>query len=122
MKRNVNRFTDEFRLQVALEYIDTDQSYSELMEKYGIKGCGCIPNWIRKFELRKPTAKELEVRIEMSKNRDKTDLERQQGSKIKKLEELLKREQLKTEALDTLIDIAEKKLKIDIRKKSGSRQ
>lgn len=122
MKREVNKFTDQFRLKVSLEYINTDQSYSELREKYGIRGCGCIPNWIRKFGLRKPSAKELEVRMDMSKNRNKTDLEKQQGSRIKKLEELLEREQLKTEALGTLIDIAERKLKIDIRKKPGSRQ
>jgi len=122
MKREVKKFTDEFRLKVALEYIETDQSYSDLKEKYGIRGCGCIPDWIRKFGLRKPTSKELEVRKDMSKNRNKTDLEKQQGSRIKKLEDLLKHEQLKAEALVTLIDIAEKKLKIDIRKKSGSRQ
>jgi len=42
--------------------------------------------------------------------------------KIKKLEEDLKREQFRTKALSTMIDIAERELKVDIRKKSGAKR
>jgi len=122
MKRNVNKYTDDFKLKVALEYLDTSQSQREVLIKYGIAGSNCITDWIRKFELRKPTIKDLEARLQMAKSIKKTKLEKYQESKIKKLEELLKREQLKTEALDTMIDIAEDSLKIAIRKKSGSKQ
>lgn len=38
------------------------------------------------------------------------------------LEEQLAYAQLKIQALETLIDIAEEKLNVDIRKKSGARQ
>ena len=122
MKRNVNKYTDDFKLKVALEYLNTSQSQREVLIKYGIAGSNCITDWIRKFELRKPTIKDLEARLQMTKSTKKTKLEQYQESKIKKLEELLKREQLKTEALDTMIDIAEDSLKIAIRKKSGSKQ
>ena len=122
MKRNVNKYTDDFKLKVALEYLDTSQSQREVLIKYGIAGSNCITDWIRKFELRKPTIKDLEARLQMTKSTKKTKLEQYQESKIKKLEELLKREQLKAEALDTMIDIAEDSLKIAIRKKSGSKQ
>ena len=53
----------------------------------------------------------------MAKSVKKTKLEKQQESKVKELETLLAREQLKAEALETLIDIAEENLLIDIRKK-----
>ena len=122
MKRNVNKYTDDFKLKVALEYLNTSQSQREVLIKYGIAGSNCITDWIRKFELRKPTIKDLEARLQMTKSTKKTKLEQYQESKIKKLEELLKREQLKAEALDTMIDIAEDSLKIAIRKKSGSKQ
>ena len=55
----------------------------------------------------------------MAKSVKKTKLEKQQESKVKELETLLAREQLKAEALETLIDIAEENLLIDIRKKPG---
>jgi len=122
MKRNVNKYTDDFKLKVALEYLNTSQSQREVLIKYGIGGSNCITDWIRKFELRKPTIKDLEARLQMAKSIKKTKLEQYQESKIKKLEELLRREQLKAEALDTMIDIAEDSLKIAIRKKSGSKQ
>jgi len=122
MKHDLNKYPDDFKFKVALEYIESDKSQVELLRKYNIKGSSCITNWVRKFELRKPTRRDLEVRLQMSKKIKKTKLEIQQGSEIKKLKELLELEQLKTEALDTLIDIAEGKLKIDIRKKSGPKQ
>ena len=122
MKRDVNKYTDDFRLKVALEYLNTDQSQREILLKYGIQGSNCITDWIRKFELRKPTIQDLESRLQMKKGVKKTNLERYQESKIKKLEELLKREQLRADALETMIDIAEGHYKISIRKKSGSKQ
>jgi len=122
MKRDVNKYTDDFRLKVALEYLNTNQSQTEILKRYGIRGSNCITDWIRKFELRKPTSKDLKVRLQMAKSVKKTKLEKHLESKIKKLEELLKREELKTEALDTLIDITEENLKIVIRKKPGSKQ
>ena len=122
MKHDVNKYTDDFRLKVALEYLNTDQSQTEILKRYGIGGSNCITDWIRKFELRKPTSRDLEVRLQMAKSVKKTKLEKHQESKIKKLEELLKREQLKTEALDTLINIAEENLKVDIEKKPESKK
>ncbi len=122
MKRDVNKYTDDFKLKVALEYLNTSQSQREVLIKYGIQGSNCITDWIRKFELRKPTIQDLESRLQMVKSIKKTKLEKYQESKIRKLEELLRLEQLKTEALDTMIGIAEQSLKVVIRKKSGSKQ
>ena len=122
MKRTVNRFTDDLKHKVALEYLTTDQSIENLMNKYNIRGNSCITNWVRKFGFKRPTSSELEIRKRMSESKKRTDLEKEQALKISKLEELLKREKLKVKAFDTLIDIAEDKLKIDIRKKSGSNQ
>jgi len=58
----------------------------------------------------------------MEKEIKKTSLEIEYELKIKKLEEELKREQFRAKALNTMIDIAERELKIDIRKKSKAKR
>jgi hypothetical protein len=45
-----------------------------------------------------------------------------ENAELKALKKALEEANLKIRALDTMIDIAEEQLKIDIRKKSGARQ
>ena len=110
MKQKRNKFTDVFRQKVVLEYLNGNQSMPDLMKKYGIKGSSCITNWIRKFELINLTERDPELKSQMPNSQKRTTIEQYQESKIRKLEEQLKLEKLKTEALGTLIDIAEEKL------------
>jgi transposase len=93
-----------------------------MKRKYGIKGSTCILNWMRKFGLQEPNENLIEIRHAMSKETEKSSLERELENKIKELEKLLEHEKLRTTALNTMIDIAERELKISIRKKSGARQ
>jgi len=63
----------------------------------------------------------------MSNKRNKLGTEEQQSAealqqKIAALEKQLEWEKLRTEALNTMIDIAEKDLNISIRKKPGAQQ
>ena len=37
MKHDVNKYTDDFRLKVALEYLNTDQSQTEILKRYGLE-------------------------------------------------------------------------------------
>jgi transposase len=122
MKRKVNHFTDELKLQVVQEYLETDLSQAELQKKYDIKGNACILNWMRKFGLKEPNENLIEIRHAMSKETEKTSHERELESKVKELEKLLEHEKLRTTALNTMIDIAERDLKISIRKKSGAKR
>jgi transposase-like protein len=122
MKRKVNHFSDELKLQVVQEYLETDLSQVELQKKYDIKGNACILNWMRKFGLKEPNENLREIRHAMSKETEKTSHERELESKVKELEKLLEHEKLRTTALNTMIDIAERELKISIRKKSGAKR
>lgn len=122
MKLKVNRFTDEFKLKVVQEYLDTDVSQCELMKKYNIGGTNCITNWMRKFGLKSPSQEQIELQRTMVKQIEQTPYERELEAKVKKLEQQLDYEQLRTLALDTMIDIAERDLKISIRKKSGAKR
>jgi transposase-like protein len=122
MKTNINKFTDDFKLEVVQDYLSTGISQEELKKKYNFTGCNNIYNWMRKFGLSKPSEDQIELHQFMANEKQKSSLEQELELKIKKLEEELKREQFRTKALSTMIDIAERELKVDIRKKSGAKR
>lgn len=122
MRRKVNRFTDELKLRVVKEYFTTCISQRELKLKYGFTGNSTLYKWIDKFDIPKPDDRTLKLQEAMSKEIKKSRLELDQEAKIKKLESELAYEKLRTEALSTMIDIAEGQFKIAIRKKSGPKQ
>ena len=122
MKEKVSKFPDELQLKIAQEFLYTDIGFLELKMKYNIGGNSTIYKWIRKFGLSKKDDVQIEFNQTMAKQIEKTSLEHELNIKIKKLEEALKYEQLRTGALNTMIDIAERELKVDIRKKSGAKR
>ena len=122
MKTKVKKYTDDFKLMVVQDYLSTDISQSALKKKYNFGGNKNIYNWMRKFGLSKPSEDQKELHQVMAKEEQKSALEQELELKIRKLEEELKREQLRTKALNVMIDIAERDLKVDIRKKSGAKR
>jgi transposase len=84
---------------------------------YQITSTGLIKKWIKAFE-------EENVEISTSKPVDmaKKKTDQSESATIKALKKELEFANMKIKALDTMIDIAEDQLKIDIRKKSGARQ
>jgi transposase-like protein len=122
MKRKVNHYTDEFKFKVIQEYLNTDITFEGLKKKHSIKGNSCIPNWMRKFGTSEVTEEQINLQRTMSKEKEKTPRERKLESKVKELEQALEQERLRTLALNTMINVAERDLKISIRKKSGTKQ
>jgi len=122
MDLKVNRFTDELKLQIVLEYLNSDLRQADLKRKYHFGGAGNIQRWMRKFDLKAPSRQQLELQRTMAKQQEKTAYELELETKIKKLEQQLDHQELRADALSTMIDIAERELKISIRKKSGAKQ
>jgi transposase-like protein len=122
MRRKVNHFTDEFKFMVIQEYLNSDISLTELKKKHSIRGNGCVSDWMRKFGTSEVTVEQINLQRTMSKEEEKTPRERKLEAKVKELEKALEQERLRTLALDTMINIAERDLKISIRKKSGTKQ
>lgn len=123
MRKQVNIYTDDFKFNVVQEYINSDVSQKFLMEKYSIRGKGCISAWMRKFGLKEdyvPNQQKIYVNMERGKKKSPEELALER--KVKELEKALEYEKLRTLALDTLIDVAEEKLKVPIRKKPGAKQ
>ena len=122
MKRKVNFISDELKLKVVQEYLGTGISREELKKKYSFSGNSCIDRWMLKFGLSKPNEEQISIYKSMSKETAKTDKEKELERKVEQLEKDLKLEKLRSQALDKMIDIAERDLKIPIRKKSGTKQ
>ena len=122
MRVQVKQFTDDFKLKVVQEYLETSISGKDLMNKYQIRGHGCINNWIRKFGLTKPDQTQIDIQRTMKEESAKTAKERVLELKVKQLEKELDNEKLRTLALNTMIDIAERDLHIPIRKESGAKR
>jgi len=122
MKKKLNHYTDEFKLEVLQEYLNSGASYSEIQHKYGIRSNSSISDWMRKFGLKTPAQGQNELQNAMKEQIGRTPLERELELKVKKLEKELEHERLRTLALNTMIDIAERDLKIKVRKNSGAKQ
>ena len=122
MKTNVKRFPDELAYQILQEYLTTDISQSELKKKYNFGGNGNIYRWMRKFGVSKPDTEAINLNRVMSQEKESNPRERELELKISKLEDELQREKFKALALNTLIDVAESDLNIEIRKKPGTKR
>lgn len=94
--------------------IEQGMSVRHAAVAFGIVSVGSIRKWIKKS---KAENAEL-VTIEMKKPPQNSP----EDQDLKALKQQLAEAELKIKALETMIDVAEEHLKIDIRKKSGARQ
>lgn len=120
----------DIKTQVIEEYLTQGGGFRKLSSKYGISRT-TICKWVlihQGIHNLPPTLKQ-EKYATSSMNSNKKKLTSEQLSsneilqqKIELLQKQLEWEKLRTEALDTMINIAEKQLNIQIRKKSGNQQ
>jgi transposase-like protein len=111
--KKVKYYSDEFKTKVVNEFLTGQISKEAVRRKYGIGGKTTVSQLICKFEGEKPK------RLFMIEKREKT--KEQLELEIEQLKHELEYEKLKSEAFDTMIDIAEEQFKISIRKESGAK-
>lgn len=99
---------------IIAEYLLEKSTYRALGEKHGID-FRIIHSWVVKF--RGKPEKSMKVKSEAS-----VLPVNQKDTEVSQLREELRKEKLRTELLNAMIDIAEKDLKINIRKKSGTKR
>lgn len=117
MKRKINIYSDDFKLMIVKEYLGTHITYNGLMQKYGMGGNNNITRWMREFGVERPSKVEVNVPEAMQEEKEKSTYVRELEAKLAKAEKALEHERLSVLALNTLIDTAERELKISIRKK-----
>jgi len=120
----------DIKQQCITEYLTQGMGYRQLAKKYGVSRT-TINKWVmihQGIHNLPPTQKQVQYNnSSMNSSKQKNTNEQQQDlqdlqQKIAVLEKQLQWEKMRGDALDTMIDIAEKQLDITIRKKSGNQQ
>jgi len=110
------RYSLAFKQKVISEIEAGKFSIGEARRIYDIKGCGTIPDWLKK--LGKHHLLDKVVRIEMKGEKDKLkELEREK----RQLESALAQEHLRNLCLEALIESAEEHYGVDIKKNFGDK-
>jgi transposase len=113
VKRRVYKASEK---RSIIRAVESGMTVTEARIRYGVRSSMSILAWIKQAKL-----ENVELRIsnpEPMAKKEKSPTAQQ----VSELQAALAEAQLKIKALDTLIDIAEEQLKINIRKKSGARQ
>lgn len=119
----------DIKNQVIQEYLTTGCGFRKLAAKYGISRT-TICKWVMIHQgiHNLPPTEKQQIYSTSSMNSSKKDNPKSDAStqellqKIRQLEKQLEWEKLRSTALDTMINIAEKDLNIQIRKKPGAQQ
>ena len=100
---------------IIAEYLLGDTTYRKLGAKHGVD-FRAIHHWVTKFQGKEVnrTKPKIKLNDDLPKEELPTD--------VKQLQEELRKAKLHNKLLNAIIDIAEEQLKIDIRKKSGTKQ
>jgi transposase-like protein len=121
-------YSELFKRKVIEEYLQSGQSKMSLLKKYDIKMKSGIQRWIRQlgYEDIHQKAGYLRPNTTLTLAAKKTfnsvsESEQSLEKRVKELERHLEDEQLRSEAYQRIIDIAEKEFKIPIRKKPNTK-
>jgi transposase len=104
-KRTQRDYSLPFKMRVILEVEKGELTYREAQRKYGIQGRSTVLVWLRKYG-------SLEWKTDNPMKGKQSP-----QSKIRELEKKLKRLQMQNDILNTAVEIADKQLGTDIRKK-----
>lgn len=119
----------DIKNQVIQEYLTTGCGFRKLAARYGISRT-TICKWVAIHQgiHNLPPTEKQQIYATSSMNSSKKDKSQSDATnqelleKIKQLEKQLEWEKLRSTTLDTIINIAEKDLNIQIRKKPGAQQ
>ena len=115
---NFSPYPKSFRMEVARDYLEGPLSYQEVAEKYGLKGRETVKEWVKVFRKKSDLCTTILAPMTEEEQQEQAALKK----RIKELEAQLKQERLRSLAYDTMIEVAEEELGIEIRKKSGTKR
>ena len=126
-------YPEAFKRMVIEEYLNNPSVYKmDLLRKYGIRTKSGIQRWMKRLgykddvpreKIKRPSFKfTIQSPFALMKKTDVTKLSLEElQRKVQQLEKQLEDERLRCEGYARIIEIAEKELKLPIRKKPGTR-
>ncbi len=110
------KYDSAFRRMVALHYLQGEESLNQVAAHYGIIN-QYVHKWSKEFSCELVEDTTTEVMTEQEQ-KELEALKKQN----KQLKDKLEYEQMRTFALETMIDLAKEKLGVDVRKNFGAKQ
>jgi transposase-like protein len=111
-------FSDELKQEIIAQVESGKLTKEQARQKYQIKGKSAILYWLRKYAKSNTTFTQKSNSTMAAQDKNTHEL----LLKIKKLERSLEDAELTAEGYSRMIDIAERELKISIRKKYNTKQ
>lgn len=124
VKRMVCRYEPEERIPIIREFLMTERTAEQIIEKYNIKSLNTFFSWLGKHvkEVQSLSLQsEPENDTDMA-NKSKDDHIRELKEKLKAAEKRADMEALRAHAYSKMIDVAEATFNIPVRKKAGTKQ
>ncbi len=122
IRRERKFYSKEFRERVLTAYYNSNEPVDMIARRFQVKR-DTVSSWVyRKRVTSNPKeSSKFVVSSIIPMKEEKLPIEAME-ERIRELEQQLAKEKMRSTCLDTMIDIAERELKIDIRKKSGAKQ
>ena len=116
-------FTDDDRILIVREYLESGLPAEKIIKKYHISSRSVLFSWMDKFlNERDSLSLQQEPQIEEDMAKTKDERMKEKDTEIKRLRKALELEKLRSHAYSTMIDLAEQTFNIPVRKKSGTKQ
>lgn len=112
-----HRYPKTLKRKIAQEYLSGKFSYAVAAEEYGLKNKDVVKEFVRWY---KKSLYLENMETDLPKSDSSEQVKKSDGLEV--IEAELAAAKLKISSLETLIDLAESELQIDIRKKSGTKQ
>jgi len=121
VRRERKFYTAEFKERALAAYHNSDESVSKIAQRFGI-GRDTFSSWVYRGRISSISQKSVILSQSNSTSMKKEALSPDAMSeRIKTLERELFLEKMRSESLSKMIEIAERELQIDIRKKTGAK-
>lgn len=122
-RKPYQRYEESYKIEVVNYYFEHGEDRKKTLETFGIDHAN-LRDWLRRYPNKeKVSSLHHQIEEEMAKNFKQLPKDADAAqAEYERLQRELELEKLKTVALNTMIDIAEKELNIPIRKKAGAKQ
>ena len=123
---SVTRYSEAFKRSVVEDYLASGLPKERIQLKHGIRSKSAIHLWMKAFGYTNAAEKTVNLdllnQISLAKKPvSKPSCTSELEAKIKLLERQLEDEQLRSEMLNRMVDLAEKTYKIPVRKNSNTK-
>ena len=116
------RYDEEEKVPIVIEFLTGETTAEKMVEKYHICSVQTLYAWVGRYVSQENLLSLQNQTSDDMANRSKDDQIRELKAALKKAQKEAELEKLRAKAYDKMIDLAEERYNIPIRKKSGTKQ